>query len=387
MRQNLKDLSLRKSIVLYISVFVVIALAFSAITSFLCSHAIESIRNSYPKSSEKYYLTNESGEQLGEGTYISQQDAPMSEEDERLVLVLGYLPMILAPIFSALCVLSAAFLFYRHKLKKPLTELTSAAAKISNSDLDFSLDYDSHDELGQLCSSFETMRSTLAGNFSEMWRQVEDRKQLNAAFAHDLRTPLTVLKGYDEVLQESADSQTRATALTMGKHISRLEHYVDSMSQLQRLEDTRPECRNVSLAELISSLSESAELLCKKEGKLLRLQDATSSQTLFLDVDSVSQVYSNLISNAIRFANSSVTLSFDESDGGLRLAVSDDGAGFSKTGLHNAVSPYFTEADNHSKHFGLGLYICRILCEQHGGFLRLENSSGGAKVSAFFKSP
>ena len=80
---------------------------------------------------------------------------------------------------------------------------------ISNNNLDFSIKYDSKDELGELCSSFETMRFTLANNFSEMWRQMEERKQLNAAFAHDLRTPLTVLKGYNEILQ-SKHRLTRA---------------------------------------------------------------------------------------------------------------------------------------------------------------------------------
>ena len=77
------------------------------------------------------------------------------------------------------------------------------------------------------------MRKTLAGNFSKMWRQVEERKELNAAFAHHLRTPLTVLKGYNEMLQNSENPQTRKTAATMGKHISRMENYVNSMSNLK----------------------------------------------------------------------------------------------------------------------------------------------------------
>lgn len=94
--------------------------------------------------------------------------------------------------------------------------------------------------LGELCSSFETMRFTLANNFSEMWRQMEERKQLNAAFAHDLRTPLTVLKGYNEILQSNHDPITKSTAATMRKHIFRLERYVDSMSHLRRLEDAQP---------------------------------------------------------------------------------------------------------------------------------------------------
>lgn len=98
-----------------------------------------------------------------------------------------------------------------------------ASGKISRNDLNFSIEYDSKDELGKLCNSFEIMRTTLAENFSDMWRQVEERRQLNAAFAHDLRTPLTVLKGYDEMLKASDDPKTRDTAATMEKHILRME--------------------------------------------------------------------------------------------------------------------------------------------------------------------
>ena len=159
---------------------------------------------------------------MGEGTYIGTEPVPMSQEDERTIALLEKLPVVATPVYSAFCIIAAALLFYRNRLQKPLAELRAASEKIANNDLDFSIDYDSNDELGQLCASFEIMRSTLADNFSKMWRQVEERKALNAAFAHDLRTPLTVLKGYHEMLQASENAQTRETAATMGKHISRM---------------------------------------------------------------------------------------------------------------------------------------------------------------------
>ena len=59
----------------------------------------------------------------------------------------------------------------------------------------------------------------------------------------------------------------------------------------------------------------------------------------------------------------------------------------SKNGLQKATSPYYTEESNHSEHFGLGLYICKRLCEHHNGYLKIENTASGAKVSAYFKSP
>ena len=381
------NLSLRKSLILYVIAFVVLAVFLSLTTFSICGSAAEGIRASYPPSGEKYYLTNEQGEQLGDGAYIGIVPVPMSKQDERTIAILEMLPVIAAPIYSAFCIIAAALLFYRNRLKKPLAELRTASEKIANNDLDFSIDYDKNDELGQLCASFEIMRTTLADNFSKMWRQVEERKALNAAFAHDLRTPLTVLKGYNEMLQASDNSQTRETAATMGKHISRMESYVSSMSNLRRMEDTQPEYKLIDLQTVASSLYDSAKIVCAKNGKKLILQNDIPVSRLSLDGSFVSQVCNNLISNAVRYARTAVTISFALRDNGLLLSVSDDGKGFDKSGLQKATSPYYTEESNHSEHFGLGLNICKLLCEHHNGYLKIENTTTGAKVSAYFKSP
>ncbi len=387
MKRALRDLSLPGSLVLYIAIFVMLALVLSVMTNSICERAAESIRTSYPASGEKYYLTNEQGERLGDGVYIGKEFVPLSPSDERTINLLKQIPLIAAPVYSALCIIAAALLFYRKKLRKPLAELRTASEKISNNDLDFSIGYDSKDELGRLVGSFETMRAMLANNFSEMWRQVEERKRLNAAFAHDLRTPLTVLKGYNEMLQASEHAQTKEIAVTMGKHLTRMEAYVNSMSNLRRLEDTRPEYKTVPLQQFVSSLQESAQILCIQNGKKLLMQNETVDCDILMDKTFVSQVCNNLIANAVRFAQTSITLSFSLQDDGLLLSVSDDGKGFDKKSIHKVTSPYFTEETDRSEHFGLGLYICKLLCENHGGYLKIADVSNGARVRAFFKTP
>lgn len=381
-----RNLSLRKSLIFYIVVFAVIAIILSVVTFSICGSIANKIKSSYPLTGEKYYLTNEQGEQLGNGVFIGDTTIPMSKQDERAIALLELIPIIVTPVYSALCIMAASLLFYRNKLKIPLAELRAASEKISNNDLNFSIEYDSKDELGQLCTSFEIMRTTLVGNFSEMWRQVEESKQLNAAFAHDLRTPLTVLKGYDEMLQTSEHSQTKEIAVTMGKHISRMETYVSSMSKLHRIEDTQPECKPILLQPFLSSLYESAKIVCAQNEKELRLQNEVSVSRLSLDSSFISQVCNNLISNAVRYAQTTVTLSFALKDNIFLLSVSDDGKGFDKNSLHKVTAPYFTEETDHSDHFGLGLYICKLLCEHHGGYLKIDNIPNGSKVSAFFES-
>ncbi len=380
-------LSLRGSLVLHVIVFTLIALGLCYGTEGVCSYARGAIYDSLPPWGEKYYLTNEKGEQLGEGGYIGTAPRVIPEREERLLRVVDVLPVVAAPVYSGLCILAAAFLFYRNRLREPLGELKRASEKISANDLDFTLCYERADELGDLCTSFETMRAALRDSFSKMWRQMEERKRLNGAFAHDLRTPLTVLRGCDELLQAKEDPEIRTIATTMGRHISRMEHYVESMGQLQRLEDRQPEYRATLLREFFAVLSESANMLCQEKGKKICLEDRTVSKWFCVDGTFLSEVSANLVANATRYAQTKVRLILEERQSGLALSVADDGPGFEEKMLRQAVDPYVTGEEKRGEHFGLGLYICKVLCESHGGWLKVENEKPyGAKVTAFFKN-
>ena len=381
-----RNLSLQKSLLLCVIAFGLLDFILCAGTFALCDRIDSDIREKYHSQMETFYLTTMDGKRLGEGTNIITQPAALSQEDEQNVRLLNFLPVAATPVYSAACVLLGIALFYRSKLKRPLSLLRAASEKISQNDLDFSLSYGSRDEMGQLCRSFETMRSTLAENFSEMWRQIEDRKQLNAAFAHDLRTPLTVLKGYNEMLQASPEPSTRETAATMEKHIKRLEQYVSGMSRLRRLEDLKPEYRELPRDELLNALRESGETECQSHGKSFTFCDSTFSGSWLTDGGFLSQVCANLTANAARYAASKVSLTVKEDGDGLSLEVCDDGPGFSKEGLNKAAVPYYTGEKDSGEHFGLGLYICRLLCEHHGGYLKIENLPTGAKVKAIFKA-
>lgn len=162
--------------------------------------------------------------------------------------------------------------------------------------------------------------------------------------------------------------------------------YVDSMSHLRRLEDAQPISDKSNISGYVTAIADSARILCEQSGKTLSIQNNISDIPIGIDYTFVSQVNNNLISNAIRYATSKVNITYTSNNDGFYLSVSDNGCGFSKNILSKATNPYFTEEENHSEHFGLGLYICKILCEHHGGYLKIENCSIGAKVTAFFKS-
>lgn len=122
--------SLRKSLILYVTIFAAFAVGISVLTVSVCNEIGNRIRESYPTSNfERYYLTNENGERLGEGVYISKEPQLLPEKAEHLLDILEFVPIIATPVYSALCIIAAALLFYRNKLKRPLTELKAASVK------------------------------------------------------------------------------------------------------------------------------------------------------------------------------------------------------------------------------------------------------------------
>lgn len=132
--------------------------------------------------------------------------------------------------------------FYRRHIGGPLSVLEAAADRIARQDLDFQIGAVRGRELRRLGAAMEGMRSSLLATQRELWRTAEDRRRLNAAFAHDLRTPVTVLKGTLEMARIKADragsgEDVRKTLDTLSGQADRLESYAQLMSRVTKLED------------------------------------------------------------------------------------------------------------------------------------------------------
>lgn len=314
----------------------------------------------------------------------------LTEKDSRQIQRLDFF----AYIFPHMAYISSTFLaglvYYRRKLKRPLSILKNGTERIANNDLDFVIKYDADDEFGQLCDAFEKMRSSLEENSKETWRQMEERKRLNASFSHDLRTPLTVLEGHLEILQKYTDNGALSREdiseiySIMNIQVKRLSRYVSSMSKLQSLEDIPISPRSTNSNELIGTLKNTAEIICVE--KKLFFENEIKCSELNVDVEIILQVFENLMSNAARYANSEINVRCRTSGKHLYIIVSDDGQGFDSKDIKIATDPFYTtEKKSEGEHFGLGLNICKILCQRHGGDIILKNNKlGGASITAHF---
>lgn len=375
-KHKLRDLSILSTFVLLAVVFLLLAMLLAEIEKTGLTNVQRNIVFQYSEIVEGFN---------SEKVWGNQSVFPLSEHDGKTIWLCEMGIWLLPPLTYLTCFILAGFVFYRSKIRKPLMLLTTSASRISENDLDFSIVHDRNDEMGVLCKAFEQMRSALESNNREMWRQMNERKKLNAAFSHDLRTPLTVLEGHLGILQKytqqgklSADDVMQTYAAMAGQ-IERLKNYTTSMNTLQRLEDVSIVRKQLAASDFITRLNDTAEMVCG--GKRLSISDKTVSSNIYVDPEIVLQVFENLLSNATRYAKATITVQYAATHDIFSITVTDDGKGFDDAALKAATYPFYTtekKADS-GQHLGLGLNICKILCERHNGNIVLSN---GAKTGA-----
>ena len=391
LRNAIARIPLMPSLIIVMSFFIILAVILSKTTTNYANEQIQLIGAKYTVFEEKTEVDDELEHGVVRTLYIDV--LPFSEEDKQAY---DFYTMIYEYSSFFWCIISitiGAVIFYFGKLQKPIKLLINASENISDDNLDFVIDYSAKDELGQLCSSFEKMRLSLMDNNRTMWRMIEERRKLNKAFSHELRTPLTVMRGNVELLEKvymrSDVSEDKKAALlkTVSKNIERIESYVYSMGTMSKLEDQPIRPMKTCSNKLSAQLKKSLEILCQGNGLVSTFEAETESRDINVDGNVVMQVFENIVSNALRYAVKTIDVSCHISADHLVISVSDDGAGFSEEELKTATAPYYTGNPNDSEHhFGLGLYLCKILCEKHNGALKLTNNSttGACVIASFF---
>ena len=294
------------------------------------------------------------------------------------------LPLVFAVIGITLC----AWWFYHKILEPPITVLMDATTHIQDRDLNFQINFDGRDELGQLCTAFEKMRQTLYENNRQLWSMLEERRALQASVAHDLRNPIAIMTGYVEYLQENrqggtlTDEKLEKALTNLGITAERMGRYTDTMRDLGAIEETEVRRREVELPEFLQHMADSLSILFQNTEVRFACDFHVPAGRAVLDGELLYRVLENLISNALRFAEHQIELAFYLEHGTLSATVTDDGPGFSEKLLQKKTALFYSE-DTSGKHLGLGLAVSRVLCQKHGGTIELSNQlPHGACVKA-----
>ncbi|MCR5090974.1 MAG: HAMP domain-containing histidine kinase [Oscillospiraceae bacterium] len=269
----------------------------------------------------------------------------------------------------------------------PLDELKKGADMIAGGDLDYRISYSGCDEFGAVCSEFDHMRAQLKAAKEEQRQYEEERRDLLRGISHDLRSPLTSIKGYAMGLSEGiADTEEKRqryyrAILTRTEDLERL---TGSLSLLVRLEDDgsilQPE--KVCLDEYIR------QLLSEKESWLAERQIEVNYQTedknaeIALDIREMQRVFMNLFENTVKYRTAeqsrvelTVRIRGDEAE----IRFSDDGPGVSQRHLKHLFDSFYRADESRTKPetgSGLGLAIAKRIVEGENGRIYAISENG-----------
>ena len=388
---KIKTKSLRTSMAVTFLITICVIALLSSITIFAANQVQHEILK------KRYMTINSPDFQVDEdtGNYILDIDnnnitwQPLSTWDT-VAYYGSYAAMVGLPVFYiAVGIGAAAAVYYRKKLREPITQLQNGVERIQEDNLDFHIEYDGDDELGRLCCSMEKMRRELRQKHKALWESLEQRKLLNASVSHDLRTPITVLKGYLDYLEKNipqdklTEDMLFDTVSSMQGAVNRLELYVESVRDIEKIENIEIEKRSENVKLLLNELRSNVRQLTGDK-EIIISNDITVDK-IQIDKGVFFRILENLLQNALRYAEKQVSINLSHKKDFLILTVKDDGKGFSAADLEKATTVFYSN-DKEKQHFGIGLSVCKILCEKHGGLLYVGNQKEkGACVTAKLK--
>ena len=287
-------------------------------------------------------------------------------------------------ISSVLAFITAVFVssFVTHRIVRPVQAMTQASQRIANGRYDERVTVVGEDELANLAESFNQMAQELAQTEAR-------RRQLLGDVAHELRTPLSSIKGVMEGLVDGVLPADAITFLNVEREVSRLQRLVQDLEQLSKAEAGQIilERESVSPMALIEAAINRLVLQYEDKEVVLRNRLSPDLPTLFVDTARMTQVMLNLLGNSLQYtpAGGEVVVSAEVTADSLHLAIKDTGVGLTAESLPHIFERFYRVDKSRARAgggSGIGLTISKHIVEAHNG--RLDVTSPGLQQGCTF---
>jgi len=297
---------------------------------------------------------------------------------------------ILRTVFSVAIVIIIFSVFLNKYILKPIRALVLYTKAIKEKDEKI----DKHekyllrkDEVGQLSRSLNEMTA-------DLYKRIDIAETFSSDLAHEIRNPLTSLKGASEVLENTSDSEKRKKLIKVISHdVERIERLITDYSQMLKDEASlsRAKMIKINLSNVVNSVVEdfNSDLLNSNKNIKININNSNlnGSKLYVLGAEGkLEQIVANLLDNAISFSppNSKVLVTCNIKKQDAQLIIEDEGPGFNETSINKVFNRFYSNRpEKFGEHSGLGLNIVKNIVELHGGSIVASNQNGykkGARI-------
>lgn len=293
------------------------------------------------------------------------------------MLVAMFIAIVLILIFTSMMLTS----WIQKGVFFPVNELNIAMKKIADGNLEYLLDTNNKGEIGELYKNYEEMRLRLKETTDEKFQQEKQNRELVSNISHDLKTPITAIKGYVEGIMDGvADTPEK-----MDKYIKTIYNKANDMDRLineltiySKIDSNRIpyHFHRINVADYFGDCVEEVGLDLESKNIELNYSNLVSPDTMIIaDPEQLKRVINNIIGNSIKYLDKEKGIIdiriLDEVDA-IRVEIEDNGKGIAARDLPYIFERFFrTDASRNSSKggSGIGLSIVKKIVEDHGGYI------------------
>lgn len=308
-------------------------------------------------------------------------------------------PEALMPLLDVLLMFGVVLLLSRSfakKLKLQLQKLSAITEKIAENDLEFETKTSEIREINEVMQSFGRMKDALQDSLQKQWDMEKQRQEQLSALAHDIKTPLTIIRGNGELLEEGElPEEERECAGYILASVKEIEQYLENMRRVLQGRANAAEQKVMSCINVEKLFRDAAKQLSAAEKIPVAFEIEPCHGEICGCEENILRAWQNIVSNGAertdRRRGIDVFIRHTQRDGlhYLKASVRDYGPGFSERDLRHAEEEFYSgDVSRHGRHHqGLGLAIAKSFMEAQGGFLEYGNHSSGtgAEVSLWIK--
>ena len=282
----------------------------------------------------------------------------------------------------AVAIALAMTFFLSRRILAPIRSLASVARQLGQGDFSQRVQTEDRSELGELAQTFNSMASDLE-------RAEQLQRNMVADVAHELRTPLSNIRGYLEAIRDGIKKPDRDTIRSLDEEATLLSRLVDDLQELSLADagELKLNCRVEDLAKLIEQTVAPVQVQAATKGISVSIDLSDRLSSVKIDYNRISQVLRNLLENAIAHTakGNSITLTAKQQGNRVEVSVTDTGEGIPIEDLPNIFERFYRVDKSRARATGgtgLGLTIAKRLIEAHGGKIEVRSEPGkGSRFS------